>query len=124
MPRPLSSNIHQWAKYAAGKNDALMTNSAKHALNSDAGIALCSGAIVVVDTDVAMQNLARASCPGGTRTPSTNRTNSLEKILSNEVVMAGFSRRDGLIQRQPGHQISAARQGMLVSGKCAVVGRP
>jgi hypothetical protein len=28
-------------------------------LNSDAGIALCSGAIVAVGTDLAMQNLAR-----------------------------------------------------------------
>jgi len=37
----------------------LMTNSTKHALNSGAGIALCPGAIIVVDTDLAMQNLAR-----------------------------------------------------------------
>jgi len=37
----LSPNIHQWVKYAGGKNDALITNSTKHALNSDAGIALC-----------------------------------------------------------------------------------
>jgi hypothetical protein len=71
----LSSNTHQWAKYAAGKNDALMTSSTKHALNSDAGVALCSGAIVAVDTDLAMQNLARARPAFCDARPSTNRAN-------------------------------------------------
>jgi hypothetical protein len=62
-----------------------------------------------------MQNLARASCLGGTRAPTTNRANSLEEILSNEVVMAGFSRRNGLCRKIS----TAARHEMLAAGKVA-----
>src|SRR5258706_2984419 len=93
MPRPLSSNIHQWAKNAVGKNTALMTNSTKHTFNSGAGIALYPGAIVGLDTSEAIQNpyarrhaLARRAC-------SINRTDSVEEILSFGTVLAGFSRR-------------------------------
>src|SRR3954464_1605280 len=39
MPKPFGSVIHQCAKYAVGKNAALMTASTKQALNSDAGMA-------------------------------------------------------------------------------------
>jgi hypothetical protein len=39
---------------------------------------------------MAMQDLARASYPGGTGAPSTNKASSLEEILSNEAVLAGF----------------------------------
>src|SRR5882757_9967292 len=55
MPRPFGSVIHQCAKYAVGKNAALMTNSTKQALNSDAGGAFCSG-FDETETGAAMRN--------------------------------------------------------------------
>src|SRR5437868_12386833 len=55
MPNPFGSVIHQCAKYAVGKNAALMTDSTKQALNSAAGMACCSGTNGV-ETGAAMRN--------------------------------------------------------------------
>src|SRR3954454_8255432 len=62
MPRPFGSVIHQCAKYAVGKNAALITASTKQALNSDAGSAFCSG-IEGAETGAAMRN----PCGAGAR---------------------------------------------------------
>src|SRR3954470_10231139 len=53
MPNPFGSVIHQCAKYAVGKNAALMTASTKQALNSDAGTAFGSE-MAGVETGAAM----------------------------------------------------------------------
>src|SRR3954451_4381352 len=44
MPKPFGSVIHQCAKYAVGKNAALITASTKQALNNAGGTAFGSGA--------------------------------------------------------------------------------
>src|SRR6185295_392775 len=76
MPRPFGSVIHQCAKYAVGKNAALMTSSTKQALNSDAGMA-CGSEMVGVETGAAM------GCPwrAATRAVSINKADRLEEIL-------------------------------------------
>src|SRR5664279_699827 len=93
MPRPFSSNIHQWAKYAVGKNAALTTNSTKQTLSSHGGIARCSEAIIGTDKGVAMRSPFRARPRlGGTRATSSNRPEGIEEILRFSAAVDGFSR--------------------------------
>jgi hypothetical protein len=88
MPRPWLLNIHQWAKNAVGKNDALMTHRTKHAFSSAAGIALCFPATVGAVIEVAMRNPVRARLKPW-RTPPTNRPDRIEELLRFWAV-AGF----------------------------------
>src|ERR1700710_1804454 len=76
MPSPFGSVIHKWAKYAVGKNAALMTNSTKQALNNAAGIAPRSE-IDGTGTGTAM------GCPCARAQPrlSINKADRLEEIL-------------------------------------------
>src|SRR3954470_9166502 len=68
MPRPFGSVIHQCAKYAVGKNAALMTNSTKQALNSAGGSAFCSG-IGGAEAGAAMRNPCGAAHARALRLP-------------------------------------------------------
>src|SRR4051812_48250906 len=76
MPRPFGSMIHQCAKYAVGKNAALMTSSTKQALNSAGRSAFCPG-IDGAETGAAMDCPWRAA----TRAISINKADRLEEIL-------------------------------------------